>query len=1035
MAIQEATEKKWQKMLDLITEIVNIPIALIMRIHAGEIEVLLASANPDNVFKKGEKHPLDTGLYCEAGLSTRDPLAVSNALKDKKWEHHPAALRGMVAYLGVPIEWPSGEPFGTICVLDTKERFFDDWNVKLLTRYARIIEDDLAILITQQEIGGENAKLIQEEASLRELEERFKVAFQSSLAGILITNRVDGRIIDANEEYGRITGYSHDELIGKTTVQLGLYNAQTRENIIRGLTSGEPSHRYQVVLRTKTNEIKIIEGTLRQIDIANQQCLLTTIYDVTPLKELEGELREINERYALAVHALQAGIWDWDVVSNKHVWDEQMYRLYCAERDGFTGSYEAWVARLHPDDLARCVEETTQALNGDREYDTEFRICLPDGNTKYIKAFGSVIRDAQGNPIRMVGINYDITEEKRLENSLIGSERLYRDLFNKNTAVRLIIDVDTGRIFDANPAAFNFYGYTQEQLIGMSVTDLSGLPMQTVLCNLLASYEEQRNRYQTKHTLSNGDARVVEVFNGPLDIDGRKYVNCIIHDITERTEVEEKLRASESRYKNFFQNNSSVQLFIDSENGQIIDANSSACDFYMLTLNEIKNKKFWDIDASGFEFVLGKLRGMTKYDTEVILTKHVLGNGDIREVEVFGSRTEVDGRKLVHAIVHDITERKKAEQSLIESERRFRLFFENAPDSIFVQTDSKIVYANPKTFEIFGAEREEELIGAYVPDLFATEYREMAKERIQTLNALKEPVPLKDETIIRKDGTTVDVEVSAVPFNFGGMDGALVYMRDITERRELERSKTEMEMQLRQKQKLESIGTLAGGVAHEINNPINGIINYAQLILDNANADERLKEYGNEIIHEGERVAEIVKNLLSFARHEKQSHSPAQVSDIINQTISLIRTVIRHDQITLEMNIPEGLPNVKCRSQQIQQVLMNLITNARDSLNAKYPGFHEDKKIILNCGMFERGGRRWIKIVVEDHGTGIPDNIVEKVFDPFFTTKPREQGTGLGLSISHGIVKDHHGELYLETELGKFTRFIAELPVDNGWSI
>ena len=200
------------------------------------------------------------------------------------------------------------------------------------------------------------------------------------------------------------------------------------------------------------------------------------------------------------------------------------------------------------------------------------------------------------------------------------------------------------------------------------------------------------------------------------------------------------------------------------------------------------------------------------------------------------------------------------------------------------------------------------------------------------------------EQIVRRDGTTVDVEVSAVPFIFNGLDGALVYMRDITERREYERNKDELEMQLRQKQKLESIGTLAGGVAHEINNPVNGIINYAQLIIDDAEA-EHLKAYSEEIIHEGQRVAEIVKNLLSFARQEKQSHSPAQISDIINQTISLIRTVIRHDQITLEMNIPEGLPNIKCRSQQIQQVIMNLITNARDALNAKYNGFHEDKEL------------------------------------------------------------------------------------------
>ena len=145
--------------------------------------------------------------------------------------------------------------------------------------------------------------------------------------------------------------------------------------------------------------------------------------------------------------------------------------------------------------------------------------------------------------------------------------------------------------------------------------------------------------------------------------------------------------------------------------------------------------------------------------------------------------------------------------------------------------------------------------------------------------------------------------------------------------------------------------------------------------------------------------------------------------------------MLRHDQIALELDIPDDLPSIKCRSQQIQQVIMNLITNARDALNAKYIGFHENKIIRIECMMFQRDGRRWFKITVKDNGTGIPADIMERIFDPFFTTKARDEGTGLGLSISHGIVKDHHGELNFETESGEFTKAILILPVDNGWSI
>ncbi len=239
------------------------------------------------------------------------------------------------------------------------------------------------------------------------------------------------------------------------------------------------------------------------------------------------------------------------------------------------------------------------------------------------------------------------------------------------------------------------------------------------------------------------------------------------------------------------------------------------------------------------------------------------------------------------------------------------------------------------------------------------------------------------------------------------------------------------EAQLRRVQKLESIGTLAGGVAHEINNPIMGIMNYAQLIIDRLGPDSNVAEFATEIGRETQRVATIVRNLLSFARHEKQQHRLARVCDIVEGTLSLVRAVLRHDQITLEVDVPEDLPAIRCRSQQIQQVVMNLITNARDTLNEKYPGYDNNKRVSISASLFERADHQWIRITVEDSGVGIPADVRERMFDPFYTTKLRHEGTGLGLSISHGIVKDHGGELTVESEVGQWTRFHMDLPVND----
>ncbi len=259
--------------------------------------------------------------------------------------------------------------------------------------------------------------------------------------------------------------------------------------------------------------------------------------------------------------------------------------------------------------------------------------------------------------------------------------------------------------------------------------------------------------------------------------------------------------------------------------------------------------------------------------------------------------------------------------------------------------------------------------------------------------------------------------------------------RDITEQKRFEEEKRITEALLSQQQRLESIGILAGGVAHEINNPINGIMNYGQLILDSIDADSENAIYAKEIIHETERITNIVRNLLQFSRNDKQEHSYSNVKDIIESTISLINMVIKKDQIDLQINIPEDLPELKCRSQQIQQVIMNLLTNSRDALNEKYQGYHEDKIIKLYCKQFNKENRRWVRITVEDHGNGIPEAMHEKIFEPFYSSKSRDKGTGLGLSISHGIIKDHHGRLMFETKEGSYTKFYLDLPVDNGWEL
>jgi signal transduction histidine kinase len=211
-------------------------------------------------------------------------------------------------------------------------------------------------------------------------------------------------------------------------------------------------------------------------------------------------------------------------------------------------------------------------------------------------------------------------------------------------------------------------------------------------------------------------------------------------------------------------------------------------------------------------------------------------------------------------------------------------------------------------------------------------------------------------------------------------------------------------------------------------------MNYADLIEVNSRAPTMVEEFAHEITQESERVATIVRNLLAFSRQEaEQQQENVDIGHTIEATLSLIRSVLRKDHITLAVELDDQPALVRCHMQQVQQIIMNLITNARDALNQRHgPGEGDShKRIDIRVGRIEREGRTWLRVTVEDNGPGIPDDVLPRIFDPFFTTKGRDQGTGLGLAVSHGLAIDNEGELGVETRLGQGTRFFLDLPTPD----
>jgi signal transduction histidine kinase len=225
---------------------------------------------------------------------------------------------------------------------------------------------------------------------------------------------------------------------------------------------------------------------------------------------------------------------------------------------------------------------------------------------------------------------------------------------------------------------------------------------------------------------------------------------------------------------------------------------------------------------------------------------------------------------------------------------------------------------------------------------------------------------------------------------------------------------------------MEAISTVARGVGHEIANPLNVIMNYAELMPRFVDRGDRVSDFSCEILKECQRLSNNAVGLISFARESSVGDRPATIQDLINDASLLMGKVLSKEQILLSLDVSQDLPAITCHPQQIQHVLINLMINARDALALKHKGYHEDKIIEISARSVERGGRIWVRVTVKDRGVGIPQEALDHIFEPFTTTI--EGRTGLGLTACRSIVERHGGSIHVETEPGEWTALSLYLP-------
>ena len=376
----------------------------------------------------------------------------------------------------------------------------------------------------------------------------------------------------------------------------------------------------------------------------------------------------------------------------------------------------------------------------------------------------------------------------------------------------------------------------------------------------------------------------------------------------------------------------------------------------------------------------------------------------------------------------------RQQRQLRASEERYRALFEQARDGIGVVrlADHRLVEANNKACEILGL-GQEDCVGQDIREIFHTTTPNAQADDAMVVPPNGHSSGEHELTIQTARGESLPVSVSFTPLSTDGEQVMIMALRDLSARKQLEAEREEMQQQLYQSSKMASIGELSAGVAHEINNPLNGIINFAQLLKDEETPRSEFEQQMIDgIIDEGQRIAQIVRGLLTFARADTHELKQVHFADSIKASIALFGRQFQKDGIKVEIDLEPDLPLVRADGSRLRQVVVNMISNAYHALKAKPFNPSEPKIFRITARRAGKNGEI-VRVEFYDNGIGIKRADLGKVFDPFFTTRRESGGTGLGLSVSFGIIRDFGGTISVESEEGKFTRFIIELSTVEAW--
>lgn len=404
-------------------------------------------------------------------------------------------------------------------------------------------------------------------------------------------------------------------------------------------------------------------------------------------------------------------------------------------------------------------------------------------------------------------------------------------------------------------------------------------------------------------------------------------------------------------------------------------------------------------------------------------------------VDGFPSRLVINERPAIRVLFFDVTGRQATEQSLQESEERYRQLVEASPSGIAVHAEGKVIYVNSEAVRLLGATSPDEVLGHSIMEFAHRDDHSTVRGRTAAAYAGRSPGPGVESRMVRLDGSEFWVEAASGPVLHNGAPASQVVFRDITDHREAEARNALLERQLLQAQKLEAVGRLAGGVAHDFNNLLSEISNNAALSLMDLPPGTSTHKAFSAIQDASRRGAALTRQLLAFSRKQLLQPTLVELDDLVLHMEDMLRRLLGED-VLLKTSLQTSGTYLLGDPGQIEQVLLNLCINARDAmpdggvLTITTDSTLGDAQLQSQCP--EPADGRYLLLTVADTGLGMDHETLARIYEPFFTTKPLDKGTGLGLSTTYGIIRQHGGSIAVESTPGEGTGFRIWLPISDG---